>query len=141
MMAAQGRGVRGAPHDEALWSDLVAAGDRGALFVCEHEGRVVATVVALRDRRVAVYAHGATTLAPSRISKSLPPLLAAIAWARERGCRSFDLGGVPGADDLDAKRRRIAHLKLDFTRTKVRLVREHARTLGFGIERDAHEEE
>jgi len=55
--------------------------------------------------------------------------MAAVRWAREQGCHTFDLGGIPGPEDLEPKRRRIAHLKLDFARTPVRLVPEHARFL------------
>jgi peptidoglycan pentaglycine glycine transferase (the first glycine) len=127
MMRAQRRSTRGASHYDALWEDMLEGGSRGALFVCEHEGRIVATVVALRHGDFAVYAQGATTLEPSKISKSVPPLLAAIRWAREEGCRVFDLGGIPTTDDTDDKRRRIAHVKLDFANAPVRLVREHAR--------------
>jgi lipid II:glycine glycyltransferase (peptidoglycan interpeptide bridge formation enzyme) len=127
MMRAQGKSTRAAAHHAALWEDMLADGSRGALFVCAHEGRTVATVIALRHESFTVYAQGATTLAPSHISKSVPPLLAAIAWARDRGCRVFDLGGIPAPDDTDEKRGRIAHVKLDFARAPVRLVREHAR--------------
>jgi hypothetical protein len=127
MMHAQKRSTRSAAHDDALWTDMLADGSKGALFVCEHQGRIVATVVVLRHGDVAVYAQGATTLDPSKISKSVPPLMAAIAWAREQGCRVFDLGGIPAGDDDDDKRRRIAHLKLDFADAPVRLVRQHAR--------------
>ena len=95
MMQAQGRSTHSAAHDDALWKDMLADGARGALFVCEQGGRTVATVVVLRHGNVAVYAQGATTAEPSKISKSVPPLLAAIAWARDAGCRVFDLGGIP----------------------------------------------
>jgi lipid II:glycine glycyltransferase (peptidoglycan interpeptide bridge formation enzyme) len=127
MMQAQRRGTRSAAHDDALWTEMLADGTRGALFICEHQGRTVATVVVLRHGDVAVYAQGAMTPEPSKISKSVPPLLAAIAWARDEGCRVFDLGGIPTAEDTDDKRRRIAHLKLDFAQAPVRLVRQHAR--------------
>jgi len=127
MMRAQNRSTRSRAHDDALWTDMLADGSRGALFVCAHEGRTVATVIVLRHGDVAVYAQGATTLEPSKISKSVPALLAAIAWSRDAGCRAFDLGGIPAEDDTDDKRRRIAHLKLDFAHEPVRLVRQHAR--------------
>ncbi len=128
MMRAQDRRSRAAGYYDALWTQMLEGGSRGALFVCEHEGRTVATVVTLRHEGVALYAEGATTLEPSHISKSVPPLLSAIRWARDEGCHVFDLGGIPTAEDTDEKRRRIAHLKLDFAEAPVRLVRQHART-------------
>jgi hypothetical protein len=127
MMRAQGKRRRSAVYYEALWSHMLADGRRGALFVCEKDGHPLATVVALRHGKIAVYAQGATTLEPSPISKSVPALLAAVRWAREEGCQLFDLGGIPIEEDADPKRRRIAHLKLDFARAPVRLVRQHSR--------------
>jgi lipid II:glycine glycyltransferase (peptidoglycan interpeptide bridge formation enzyme) len=56
-------------------------------------------------------------------------LLAAIRWAREEGCHTFDLGGIPGKGDTDPKRHRVAHLKADFAREPVELVRRHERIL------------
>jgi hypothetical protein len=130
MMRAQGKNIRSGAYYEALWSYMLsgeAHGPRGALFVGELEGRTLATVVVLRHAGNAVYAQGATTLEPSKISKSVPPLLAAIRWAEAEGCHTFDLGGIPDRGDTDPKRRRIAHLKLDFAREPVRLVRRHER--------------
>jgi Acetyltransferase (GNAT) domain len=127
MMRAQGRSRRSVAYYDALWAHVLDQTQRGALFVCEHEERTVATVLVLRHGGIAVYAEGATTLEPSPITKSVPPLLAAVRWARAEGCHTFDLGGIPLEDDTDSKRRRIAHLKLDFARVPVRLVHEHTR--------------
>jgi CelD/BcsL family acetyltransferase involved in cellulose biosynthesis len=127
MMRAQGKSRRRASYYDALWARMLTRATRGALFVCELDGQIVATVVVLRHGKTAVYAQGATTLTASRISKSVPPLLAAVHWARDEGCHTFDLGGIPLEEDDDSKRRRIEHLKLDFARTPVRLVREQTR--------------
>jgi lipid II:glycine glycyltransferase (peptidoglycan interpeptide bridge formation enzyme) len=130
MMRAQGKSVRSRAYYEALWSYMrsdEANGPRGVLFVGELEGRTLASVVVLRHGANAVYAQGATTLEPSKISKSVPPLVAAVRWAQAQGCHTFDLGGIPDRGDTDPKRRRIAHLKLDFAREPVRLVRRHER--------------
>jgi hypothetical protein len=127
MMRAQGKRPRSLDYHEALSSYVRSDDSRGALFVCELEGRILASAVVLRHGGAAVYAHGATTLEPSPITKSIPPLLAAIRWAHAEGCHTFDLGGIPEKGDSDPKRRRIAHVKLDFASEPVELVRRHTR--------------
>jgi hypothetical protein len=128
MMAAQDKHVRSHAWFDALWSHMAAGDDRGAFFVCDHEGAVVSAVVVLRHAKLVTYAHGASAAETSaRFSKTIPPLVAAITWARDAGCDTFDLGGVPLESDTDAKRKAIALFKFDFSRTRVRLVHEHAR--------------
>jgi hypothetical protein len=127
MMRAQGKSRRSAAYYDALWTHMLSDEARGALFVCERDGETLATVVALRHGGLVVYAEGATTLEASPVSKTIPALLAAIRWAERAGCHTFDLGGIPLEGDHDGKRRRIARLKLDFSRDPVTLVREHSR--------------
>lgn len=124
LMRAQGR--RDKPD---TWWDAVArfASDdaRGALFACDFEGRTVAAAVVLRHGALATYAWGASV--PDRLpfSKAILALVAAIRWARDVGCATFDLGGVPLEGDDDPKRKAIATFKYDFDHQRVRLVREH----------------
>jgi hypothetical protein len=128
LMEAQGQRARRG----SWWSRLEAfASDdaRGALFVCDHGGRVVAACVVLRHGAQATYAWGASVPGKVPFTKAVLPLLAAIRWARGAGCTVFDLGGVPGEGDADPKRNTIAALKRDFGGTPVRLAREHARWL------------
>jgi lipid II:glycine glycyltransferase (peptidoglycan interpeptide bridge formation enzyme) len=125
-LASEGRRDRPPSFYEALWAWLEARSG-GAFFVCEHAGTIVGTVIAARHGRIATYAHGATLPGPCAFSKSILPLLAAIRWARVEGSTQFDLGGVPLDEDEDPKRAAIAHYKRHFSRTRVRLVREHAR--------------
>jgi lipid II:glycine glycyltransferase (peptidoglycan interpeptide bridge formation enzyme) len=132
IMRAQGKRSPSSSYYETLWKQMLSDDSRsfrGALFVGELQGRILATVVVLRHGGIAIYAQGASTLEPSKISKSVPPLLAAIRWAHQAGCHTFDLGGIPDEGDADPKRHRIAHLKLDFARGPVRLVRRHERFL------------
>jgi lipid II:glycine glycyltransferase (peptidoglycan interpeptide bridge formation enzyme) len=123
---AQGRGARGAWFD-AVADYLRAGDDRGALVVCEHEGAAVSAVLVLRHGKTAVYVAGASIVEPRPFSKTAMPLVAAAMWARDAGCDTFDLGGVPMPGDVDEKRIAIAQFKRDFAKTPVRLVREHAR--------------
>jgi lipid II:glycine glycyltransferase (peptidoglycan interpeptide bridge formation enzyme) len=57
----------------------------------------------------------------------VPAMAAAIRWAHAEGCDAFDMGGIPLEGDADEKRRSIAQFKLDFAKTPVSLVGEHAR--------------
>ena len=128
LMEGQGRRDRGT----AWWTALeTMASDerRGALFVAEYRGRVVAGCVVLRHGPQATYAWGASVADKLPFTKAIPPLVAAIRWARAAGCTVFDLGGIPLEGDVDRKRRAIATLKRDFERRPVRLVRGHARWL------------
>ena len=57
------------------------------------------------------------------------PMMAAVRWARDEGCTTFDLGGIPMEGDTDEKRAQIAQFKFDFAKERVSLVRQHARWL------------
>jgi len=125
LMRAQGK--RDRPE---RWWDAVRrfASDerRGAFFACDHGGRTIAAAVVLRHGGLATYAWGASVADRLPFSKAIPALVAAIRWARDVGCHTFDLGGVPLEGDRDPKRTAIATFKYDFDKTRVRLVREHA---------------
>jgi hypothetical protein len=127
LMSSQGKNARSASWFDALWDNMLANPDRGGFFVTEHEGKIVGTVVVLRHGPLAVYAFGASSVAQVKFTKAIPALVAAIKWARDRGCTTFDLGGIPMDGDTDAKRAQIADLKTDFSRTPVRLTHEHSR--------------
>jgi hypothetical protein len=125
LMRSQGRRDKPA----GWWEELrrFASDDRrGALFACDHAGATIAVAAVLRHGPLAVYAWGAAV--PDRLpfSKAVLPLMAAVRWARDAGCSTFDLGGIPLEGDPDPKRAAIATFKYDFDRTPVRLVREHA---------------
>jgi hypothetical protein len=125
LMRSQGRRDR----PDAWWQALArfASDDgRGALFACDFEGRTVAAAVTLRHGGLATYAWGASVPERLPFSKAIPALLAAIRWARDVGCTTFDLGGVPLEGDADPKRNAIATFKYDFDKQRVRLVKEHA---------------
>jgi lipid II:glycine glycyltransferase (peptidoglycan interpeptide bridge formation enzyme) len=128
MMRAQGR-----RESSRAWWDAVArfAADdsRGSLHVCEYEGRVVGACVVLRHGALATYSWGASVPDKLPFSKAIPSLVSGIRWARDVGCLTFDLGGIPAETDTDAKRNAIATFKLDFDKKRVRLVHRHARWL------------
>jgi lipid II:glycine glycyltransferase (peptidoglycan interpeptide bridge formation enzyme) len=128
LAAAQGRHERGAWF-AAIAEYLREDPARGALLVCEHEGTAVSAVLVLRHATTAVYCAGASVVAQRPFSKTALPLVEAARWARDAGCATFDLGGVPLEGDDDPKRAAIAQFKRDFSKTPVQLVREHARWL------------
>jgi hypothetical protein len=126
-MAAQGQRDR----PRGWWAALerhVSREDRGGLFVGEWSSRLVSAAVVLRHGPRATYAFGASIPDHLPFSKTILPLVRAVRWAREAGCATFDLGGVPLAGDDDPKRNAIAAFKFDFDRTPVPLVRQHAAT-------------
>ena len=124
---AQGRRVPSPEWFAALQAYMRSDPRRGALFVCTHEGAPIAAALALRHAKTAVYVAGASILATRPYSKMALPLFAAIKWARDAGCETFDLGGVPAPGDADPKRTAIAQFKRDFAKAPVTLVAEHAR--------------
>jgi lipid II:glycine glycyltransferase (peptidoglycan interpeptide bridge formation enzyme) len=112
---------------EALAEYFLSCEERGAMFVCEHEEKVVAAIFVARHGALATYAMGASSGDDLRFPKMVLPMAAAIAWARQNGVESFDLGGIPMDGDTDAKRASIAHFKRSFSRTEIALVHEHVR--------------
>jgi Acetyltransferase (GNAT) domain/FemAB family len=125
LMQSQGRRDR----PDAWWQALArftSDDGRGAIFACDFEGRTVAAAVTLRHGALATYAWGASVPEKLPFSKAIPALVAAIRWARDAGCTTFDLGGVPLEGDGDPKRNAIATFKYDFDKQRVRLVKEHA---------------
>jgi lipid II:glycine glycyltransferase (peptidoglycan interpeptide bridge formation enzyme) len=124
LMGAQGRSAR-----PRRFFDALAAIDakRGAIFVAEHEGAPVSALYASRHGSIATFVVGASSSIEKPFSKMVPAMTAAIRWAKEEGCAFFDMGGIPMEGDTDEKRKSIAQFKLDFAKTPVSLVREHAR--------------
>ena len=126
LMSGQSMSKKPDLYFDRLEGQLAPHGPAG-LFMCEHEGDVVAAALMLRHGSVATFVLGASDRSHRSFSKMVLPFLAAIRWARELGCTSFDLGGIPMEGDTDEKRRNIAQFKFDFDRTPVRLVSEHTR--------------
>jgi hypothetical protein len=126
-------GRQGMHGKSAAWLRSLGKQDFGpqgkvGLFVAEHEGKAIAAALVIRHGRLVTYAFGASDPAPSRFSKMVPCLVAAIRWCRDVGC-DFDLGGIPLADDPDPKRNSIAQFKRAFSQTRLALVGQHARWL------------
>lgn len=125
MMRQQSR-----PSKSRAYFDAVARfvdTDRGALFLSEAENEAVAVAFVVRHAELATFVLGASTIAQKPFSKMAPAMAEAVRWAKAEGCTAFDLGGLPRPGDRDAKRTQIARFKLDFGKSPIDLVGEHAR--------------
>jgi lipid II:glycine glycyltransferase (peptidoglycan interpeptide bridge formation enzyme) len=114
----------------AAWYEALAEyflSERGAMFVCEHQDKVIAAIFLARHGTVATYVMGASSADELRFPKMVLPMASAIAWAKQNGVMSFDLGGIPMEGDADAKRVSIAEFKYSISRTEIDLVHEHVR--------------
>jgi lipid II:glycine glycyltransferase (peptidoglycan interpeptide bridge formation enzyme) len=112
---------------EAIAEYFLSSDEQGAMFVCEHQGNVVAAIFVARHGALATYAMGVSSGDDLRFPKMVLPMASAIAWAGQNGVESFDLGGIPMEGDLDAKRASIAEFKRSFSRSEIALVHEHVR--------------
>ena len=126
LMGRQGKGTKPAAFYERL-AERVGPDGPAALYVCEHEGEAVASVLVVRHAKLTTFVMGASDASRRPFTKMAPALMAAIRGARDAGCEVFDLGGVPMPEDQDEKRANIARFKFDFASSPVRLVGEHAR--------------
>jgi lipid II:glycine glycyltransferase (peptidoglycan interpeptide bridge formation enzyme) len=128
LMRRQGR-----PGKSAAWLRAMGACDFGpqgdiGLFLTEVAGRPIAVALTVRHERLVTFALGASDQSPSKLSKMVPSLVAAIRWARDLGA-DFDLGGIPAEGDTDPKRLSIALFKREFAQEPVPLLGQHARWL------------
>lgn len=90
-------GVHSAGYFDAVY-DLFMP-EYGALLLARHEGELLAAIMvfALGDR--AWYLYGASSRARGNLYATYGIQWAAIEWARQRGCRFYDLWGVPDFDE------------------------------------------
>ncbi|MBN1136800.1 MAG: peptidoglycan bridge formation glycyltransferase FemA/FemB family protein [Anaerolineae bacterium] len=72
---------------------------RGRLLLAEHGGRLLAGLVAVALGDTACYMYGASADEGRELMASYLLQWEAMMWARERGCRAYDLWGVPDEDE------------------------------------------
>jgi peptidoglycan pentaglycine glycine transferase (the first glycine) len=73
--------------------------DRGRLFLAEYNGQLLAGLVVLVFGDTAIYMYGASS---DEERQRMPTYLLqwrAMLWAREQGCHTYDLWGVPDEDE------------------------------------------
>ncbi len=69
------------------------------LFLADFEGRTIAALMAFACGDKAWYMYGASSGEERQRMPNYALQWAAIQWARERGCRTYDLWGVPDEDE------------------------------------------
>ena len=78
--------------------------DQVALFLAEYEGRPLAGVMVFALGETAAYLYGASSSEERQRMPTYAVQWAAMEWAKTRGCRQYDLWGIPDApeEELEA---------------------------------------
>ncbi len=81
------------------------APSQAALFIAEYEKRPLAAVMVFTIGRKAAYFYGASTNEERQRMPTYAVQWAAMQWAKERGCATYDLWGIPDAppEQLEAE--------------------------------------
>ena len=74
-------------------------GDDAALILAEHEGDPLAGIMVMALGDTAWYPYGASSDIKRNLMASYGVQWAAIQWAQARGCRWYDLWGIPDEDE------------------------------------------
>ena len=102
LMEDTARRDRFAIHSQAYYEAahrLFVPAGQGCLLLAEHEGRLLAGLVAVALGDTACYLYGASTDEGRELMPAYLLQWEAMMWARERGCRAYDLWGVPDEDE------------------------------------------
>ena len=89
-------GVHSHGYFEAIFN-LFMPGD-GALLLARHDDELLAAIMVFALGDSAWYLYGASTRTHGNLYATYGIQWAAIEWARQRGCRFYDLWGVPDFD-------------------------------------------
>lgn len=90
-------GVHSASYYEAVY-DLFMPQD-GTLLLAWHENELLAAIMIFSLGDTAWYLYGASSRSHGNLYATYGIQWAAIEWARQRGCRFYDLWGVPDCDE------------------------------------------
>lgn len=93
-------GVHKAGYYQLAYDLFVPAG-RAALILAEHDGDLLAGVMVFAVGSTAWYFYGASADIKRNLMATYGVQWAAVQWARARGCRWYDLWGVPDADEAE----------------------------------------
>ncbi|CUS02943.2 FemAB family protein [Candidatus Promineifilum breve] len=77
----------------------IFAPDNAALWLAEYEGRPLAGVMVFAAGESAAYLYGASSDEERQRMPAYAAQWAAMRWAKARGCTSYDLWGVPDAEE------------------------------------------
>ena len=73
--------------------------NRARLLIAEHDKRALAALVVVAFGKRATYLYGASSNEGRDLMPAYLLQWEAMRWARERGCRTYDLWGVPDEDE------------------------------------------
>lgn len=86
-------------HERRYYDEFLRTfGDRAALLFAEIEGRPVAGVIAVSFGDEAIYMYGASSTKDRAHGAGFFIQYEAMRWARELGCTTYDLWGIPAVD-------------------------------------------
>jgi lipid II:glycine glycyltransferase (peptidoglycan interpeptide bridge formation enzyme) len=90
-------------HQPAYYRDAYTlfAPEHAALVMAEYEGRPLAAVMAFRHGRRAAYLYGASSDEERPRMASYAAQWGAMSWARQQGCVTYDLWGVPDRSEAE----------------------------------------
>jgi lipid II:glycine glycyltransferase (peptidoglycan interpeptide bridge formation enzyme) len=79
--------------------ELLHTNDMGEILVAEYEGRSLAAIFVARHGNRAYYLYGASTDEERNRMPAYFLQWEAMKWAKERGCKEYDLWGIPDQDE------------------------------------------
>lgn len=86
-------------HERRYYDEFLRTfGDNAALLFAEIEGRPVAGVIAVSFGDEAIYMYGASSTKDRAHGAGFFIQYEAMRWAREQGCKVYDLWGIPAVD-------------------------------------------
>ena len=86
-------------HERRYYAEFLQTfGDNAALLFAEIEGKPVAGVIAVCFGDEAIYMYGASSTKDRAHGAGFVIQFEAMRWAREQGCRMYDLWGIPAVD-------------------------------------------
>lgn len=87
-------------HQLGYYADtLRLLGSNAVLLIAEYESQPAAAIIVARFGAEAIYLHGASAATYQRHMPAYLVQFAAMRWAREQGCRLYDMWGIPATDD------------------------------------------
>jgi len=97
LMAQTGERNEFGVHSDAYFENVydLLIPDYGALLLARHEGDLLAAIMVFALGDSAWYLYGASAREKRKAYATYGIQWAAIQWAKERGCRYYDLWGVP----------------------------------------------
>jgi len=101
MMAVTGSRNEFGVHEPAYYAltyDLFVP-EHAAIFLAEHEGDLLAGIFVFAVGSTAWYVYGASSNVKRNLMGSYGVQWEAIRWAKTRGCTTYDMWGIPDADE------------------------------------------